>query len=380
MNKNKALIDSPEEYYIGLMSGTSMDALDGVLVDFKNNETPKLIKHYSLPIDLRLKSQLVALNYSNTDEIDHMALADIAIAKLSARVVNNLLCACQLKPQQIKAIGSHGQTIRHWPTLSNSLQIGSPSHIAEQTGITTISDFRRRDMAAGGQGAPLAPGFHESAFRKQDVNRIILNIGGISNITYLPGVLSHPVIGFDTGPGNTLLDQWIQLKKNENFDSKGAWAATGQIHQDLLDQMMSDNFFKTAPPKSTGRDYFNLNWLDKHLRTTTKNPIPDENIQATLVEVTALSITRAIQQFAKACNQVFVCGGGTFNTYLLNRINFHLKNIPLKTTDDLGMSPMHIEAVAFAWLAKQTFNSRPGNISSVTAASGPRILGAIYPA
>ncbi len=365
------------ESYIGLMSGTSMDSMDAVLVDF-NSSFPKLLAHVSLPLELSLKESLLALNYSGDNELDRMAEADVAVAMLSARAVNQLLAEAGISANEVRAIGSHGQTIRHWPEQGNTLQIGSPSHIAEATNITTVADFRRRDMAAGGQGAPLAPAFHQAVFSSKTRNRVIVNIGGMSNITVLSSAPSSPVIGFDSGPGNVLLDYWIKSCLDKDYDDKGEWAASGTISESLLAELLEDPYFKKMPPKSTGRHYFNPMWLKMFLEKP-KNALELNDIQATLAELTARTIAQDIIKFSNQCNEVIICGGGAFNTYLMSRIKRGLnRDIEVKSSDDLGVSPNHVEAMAFAWFAYQTMHARPSNMPEVTHAKGKRILGGIY--
>lgn len=375
-----------KELYIGLMSGTSMDAVDAALVDF-NAAKPELIATHSQSIPAALKKALLDLCKPGHDEINRMGQLDIEVGLLFAETANQLLLKNSLSNSEIKAIGSHGQTIRHQPTGNHpfTLQIGDPNIIAEKTGITTLADFRRRDMAAGGQGAPLTPGFHNEIFRTASEDRIILNLGGIANITWLPANSNLPVIGFDTGPGNTLLDAWISKHLNKNHDEKGAWAASGKIDVKLLDAMLADDYFKLSHPKSTGREYFNLQWLEKillgnHLQNTgdTKsNGRIAENIQATLCELTVLSIAITIDKLIKPC-KILVCGGGIKNHYLIERLKINCPWSSIHSTDEYGVPPQWLEAMAWAWLAKQTLNKKPGNLPTVTGASKKVILGAVY--
>ncbi|MDH5190918.1 MAG: anhydro-N-acetylmuramic acid kinase [Gammaproteobacteria bacterium] len=365
------------ELYIGLMSGTSMDALDAVLVDFST--TPmKLIASNTFPISKDIKEKLVALCTPGDDEIDRMSQLDNQLGLLFADAVNTLLNTANISNKQINAIGSHGQTIRHMPTgnYPYTLQIGNPSVISEQTGITTIADFRRRDMAAGGQGAPLAPAFHNAVFRSEHQDRIALNIGGIANITILPADKSKPVTGFDTGPGNGLMDVWCLQYQNEPFDEEGQWAATGKVQDNLLKQFLADPYFKMASPKSTGREYFNPDWLDQF--SEIKNAKP-EDVQATLCALTVESIAQDIEH-SGASQEVIVCGGGAHNNYLMGQLSKRLSGCQIKSSAALGIEPDWIEAIAFAWLARQTRNNLPGNIASVTGAQHDAVLGAIYPA
>ncbi len=369
--------DQPE-YYIGLMSGTSMDAMDAVLVDLAPG-FPVLQEQVSIPLPARLRSQLQNLCHPGDNEIEAMAQADLAVAILSAEAVNNLLQVANIPAAAIRAIGSHGQTIRHLPTIGNTLQIGNPSLIAEQTAITTVADFRRRDMAAGGEGAPLVPAFHEAIFRHPNRTRVIANIGGISNITVLPAAADQPVIGFDTGPGNTLMDDWCYRHSGRRYDKNGQWAATGTVSEELLSILLADNFFQRKPPKSTGREYFHHAWL-WHGLSHLETPPCGEDVQASLVELTSRSMANAIQQHAPDCQDVYICGGGAQNAILMQSLRDNLSGFQVSTTEELGLSSEWVEAVAFAWLARQTLLGLPGNLPAVTSASGRRILGGIYPA
>ncbi|WP_246506297.1 anhydro-N-acetylmuramic acid kinase [Kistimonas asteriae] len=365
------------ELYIGLMSGTSMDAMDAVLVDLASSFP--LQKHQiSIPLSETLRKSLLALCQEGPDEITRMAKADIQIAQISAQAVNMLLKEASVPASDIQAIGSHGQTIRHLPEFGNTLQIGSPSHIAEQTGILTVADFRRRDMAAGGQGAPLVPAFHEAVFQHAEKRRVILNIGGIANISILPTAQHIPVSGFDTGPGNALMDYWNQKHQGTRYDLNGNWATSGTVDHALLHDCLSDAYFSRQPPKSTGREHFNAEWLNSLL--SKHSALAPADIQATLMELTAKSIAADIQRYAADCQELFVCGGGAYNSALLERIAFHLPDITVSSTRSLGLAAEWVEAVAFAWLARQTIHGLPGNLPSVTNAKGRRILGGIYPA
>ncbi len=372
------------DYYIGLMSGTSMDAIDGALIDCSNNNI-KLVAHYSQTFSSETRNQISALCQGCDNELHKMQQLDIELGKQFANCANQLLKntkninASDINASDIIAIGSHGQTLRHYPetAIRNSLQIADPNTIAQLTGITTVADFRRRDMAAGGQGAPLVPAFHEQIFRDSRRNRVILNLGGIANITILPTDKNKPVTGFDTGPASTLMDYWISRQQNKSYDNKGAWAASGKINSDFLQQLLSDDFFKLPPPKSTGTDYFSPSWFSEHLKAFPF--LSSEDVQATLCECTVISITRAINAYAKGCDEVFACGGGAQNNFLMSRLQAQLESIKVTTTDAEGVASEWIEAMAFAWLAKQTLNKQAGNISSVTGATQAVILGGIYP-
>ncbi len=373
-------MNATRELYVGLMSGTSLDGIDTLLIDL-SAFPPRVLaaETYSLPEDLR--NDLIALCRSSSDEIERMGSVDRRLGIESGLAVNKLLADNGVSSEAIRAIGSHGQTIRHRPSLTNdqknypfTLQIGDPASIAEITGITTVADFRRRDIAAGGQGAPLVPAFHRALFGAKRA-RAIVNIGGIANITGLGA--NDEVVGFDTGPGNTLLDQWVHHHKGVHYDRDGAWAAQGRVIPKLLDSMCHDPYFAAPAPKSTGREYFHLDWLEQHLQDQTFAPV---DIQATLVELTAHAIATGVMQLPFAVNAVFVCGGGAYNHHLMTRLEALLHPRSLASTAQLGIAPEWVEAAAFAWLAQQTLDSKPGNLPSVTGANGYRILGAIYPA
>ena len=376
------------ELYIGLMSGTSMDALDCAIVQFgtqTNHQPLTILGTLGLPLPDDLRTKMLNLcegGYSNaeqTGELLSWAELDCRFAQLSATAVNQLLEQLSINPDQIKAIGSHGQTIRHFPehAYPHSLQLGDPNLIAELTGITTVADFRRRDVASGGQGAPLVPAFHQDLFHSASTDRIILNIGGISNITLLTTDSTIPTSGYDTGPGNTLMDSWIKRHKNLEFDQDGTWAASGQVNTALLDQLLSDAYFQRAAPKSTGRELFNLDWLNSYLSA---NPqIKPVDVQATLLELTAQSIATEIER-SLTTGEILVCGGGALNPVLFDSLKTALSNFDVTTTSTAGLDPLWVEAAAFAWLAKQTIDGLSGNLPEVTGATGPRILGGIYQA
>lgn len=366
------------ELYIGLMSGTSLDGIDTALVDLSSN--PKLLAARTYPLSAQLRSDLIALCRAGNDEIERMGSADRRLGMESGNAVIQLLRELSIAPERVRAIGSHGQTIRHRPAQAASardsaftLQIGDPNTIAEITGITTIADFRRRDVAAGGQGAPLVPAFHRAVFGAKQA-RAIVNIGGIANITGISA--DDRVIGFDTGPGNTLLDQWVQRHTGAHYDRDGSWGATGQIIPALLDAMLQDPYFALPAPKSTGREYFHLEWLESHLHHQKFEPV---DVQATLVELTARTIAEHIAKLPFAPGAVFACGGGAYNHHLMTRLETLLHPRLLASTAQLGIAPEWVEATAFAWLAQQTLRNLPGNLPAVTGAAGFRVLGAIYP-
>jgi len=364
-------------HYIGLMSGTSVDGIDAVLVAIDNSNIPKIISTHRHPVTDLLRDDIQALMRLGENEIDREGALDMQLGAEFADAALSVLEMAKLKPPEVRAIGCHGQTIRHRPhwKLPYTRQIGNPSVIAERTGITTVADFRARDMAAGGEGAPLVPAFHNAVFRAPGTNRTIVNIGGIANISYLPGDTSAPVVGFDTGPGNTLLDQWVIRHEGQHYDQDGKWAANGQILHDLLQRLLDDEYFTRQPPKSTGREHFHADWLKHHL-TDNERPV---DVQATLSELTARSIAESIHNLLPGpTDEVYVCGGGAHNVDLIRRLQARLGDTPVATTNALGVDPDWIEATAFAWLAHQTLSGHPGNLPSVTGATRPVVLGGIY--
>ena len=367
---------SRSEYYIGLMSGTSADAVDLVVVDFTDDKTT-LIGSHSLSLSPDIRAQIHALSTPNDNEIDRLGELDQQLGKLFAESITQILHKYQLSPQQMIATGSHGQTIRHRPPGSLqhpfTLQIGDPNVITELTGITTVADFRRRDMAAGGQGAPLVPAFHQAIFHSNSTDRIVVNIGGMANITWLPS--SGKTLGFDTGPGNVLMDAWIFQHLGKAYDENGDWAASGQVDQDLLARLLSHAYFNQPAPKSTGREAFNLKWLTNELAST---PVSAADVQATLLALTAHTIANDIKKLTTANCEVFVCGGGAYNRKLMDELSILLPCAKVASTAQLGIAPEWIEAMAFAWLARQTMLRKNGNLSAVTGARREVILGGIY--
>ncbi|VAX07839.1 Anhydro-N-acetylmuramic acid kinase [hydrothermal vent metagenome] len=367
-----------KEIYLGLISGTSMDSIDTALVSFADNG-PELIATHTHPWPDDLRQQLQDLTTPGENEINRLGQTDVRAGVEFASAALALLSTAQISPSAVTAIGSHGQTIRHQPDADSpfTLQIGDPSRIAEVTGITTVAGFRRRDMAAGGEGAPLVPAFHAAIFSSHQEQRCILNIGGIANITLLPPNGSDPVTGFDTGPGNCLLDAWINQHLQQPFDRGGAWAAEGKTRTKLLEAMLADSYFRRPAPKSTGVDYFNLEWLNNHLAEFGEATPCD--IQTTLVALTAETIARAIQNQAPSCQRILVCGGGVHNSSLLLELKTRFTNQHIiESTSVAGLDPDWVEAVAFAWLAKQTMEGKAGNLPEVTGAKHPVILGGIY--
>lgn len=357
------------QLYIGLMSGTSMDGIDAALVDFSGGI--RLLHACSVAIPDTIRQQTRDLNHSAQHDLQRSLILDRQWGELFAGAVKQLLNESGNSAQTIRAIGSHGQTVRHAPSGSHgyTLQIGDPNTIAELTGIDVVADFRRRDVAAGGQGAPLAPAFHQAVFASPDERRAIINIGGMANITQLHHT---PVTGFDSGPGNVLLDSWIQQHKKEPFDHNGQWAASGTVIPALLQNMLQEPYFARPAPKSTGRELFDSQWLSHFLSGNE----PPQDVQATLAELTARTITDALDS---TTDVLYICGGGAFNPYLLQRLTA-LSGKPVFSTETLGIPPDWLEAMAFAWLAKQRIERKPGNLPSVTGAKGERILGAVYPA
>lgn len=368
--------------YIGLMSGTSVDAIDSALVSCRGDDVRLLGTHqHDLPPSLR--ERIAAISHSGENEIERMGPLDRELGQLFAEAALELAEKSGKRPGQIRAIGSHGQTIRHRPpsgggagAVSFTLQLGDPNTIAEETGITTVADFRRRDIAAGGEGAPLAPAFHAAAFAKHGVNRAIVNIGGIANVSLLQGPELRT--GFDTGPGNTLLDHWIQRHQGQNFDRDGQWSAQGEVSPELLSRLLQHPYFAKSGPRSSGKEDFNLRWLDLCL---SGHPILDPaDVQATLAELTAVTIARAIGASSVDVEEVYICGGGAHNGDLMRRLQRHLAPASLASTVAIGMDPDWVEAVTFAWLAHRTLEGLAGNAPVVTGARGSRVLGGVYPA
>ncbi len=366
------------KYYIGVMSGTSLDAVDTVLTSFTDGQI-KFLSSHTNPIPNILKDKILNLCFPRDNEIETLGALDRELGELFAVSCLQLLEKTKISPRDVQAIGSHGQTIRHRPfaEIPFTLQIGDPNTIAEKTGITVVADFRRRDIALGGQGAPLVPGFHDFLFKHRKDNSWVLNIGGIANLTRLPKPPARTILGFDTGPGNMLMDAWCLQNKGNRFDEDGQWAAQGKVPAALLEILLSDPYFAKKPPKSTGREYFNLTWLRQHLD---KLPaISPEDVQATLLELTARTIMQPILEFKEKASSLWVCGGGIKNQALMQRIRELATEITVDSTAEAGIDPQWIEACAFAWLAYQTLNNQPSNIPSVTGASHATILGAIYP-
>lgn len=368
-----------DNLYVGIMSGTSLDGIDVALVDFSSSRQATLIDACCMPFPDILHEQLLGLCSPGMDEIRRSGIAGQAWARLAAQGVHALLEKNKLPPGRIQAIGSHGQTIRHHPELGFSCQIGAPDLLAELTHISVVSDFRGRDLAAGGEGAPLVPAFHEWLLRSPERTVTLVNIGGFANLTVL--AQDQPAVGFDSGPGNVLMDHWIQLHQSKPYDDGGAWARTGSASPALLELMLSDPYFHRSGPKSTGREYFHPGWLAQKLAQISGEPLCKEDIQATLLELTAHTIAMDVLRNAPLTQSVTVCGGGARNGRLLERLQSLLGDgMQVTTTASLGVDPDWMEAIAFAWLAWRRNESQPGNLPAVTGANGPRILGALYPA
>lgn len=372
-----------EQLYIGLMSGTSMDGVDAVLVHFGDDgRAPQTIASLCLPIEAEMRNCLLALSTAGDNEIERAMILDNKIAQIFATAVKKLLDKSCIKKSNVRAIGSHGQTIRHAPQAATpyTLQIGNPALLAELCGITVVADFRRRDIAAGGQGAPLAPAFHNAFFRRDGLDVIIINIGGIANLTALPAAPEASIMGFDSGPGNALLDTWTQRQIEQPFDRDGKWAASGCINTKLLTHFLSEPYFHIPAPKSTGRELFNSAWLEAHLTAVSNQQIPPQDVAATLVELTAYSIKAACTETLPKARSWIVCGGGIHNKMLMSRLCELAQGIEIKSCADYGINPDDLEAIGFAWLARRALLAEPGNIPSVTGASAARILGGIYQA
>ena len=365
--------------YIGIMSGTSLDGIDVCLADVQDKQF-KVLATYFLAYPISIKSKLLTLHTPSHNELEEAELVANQLAKLYAEAVNALLDQQHLKPEQIVAIGCHGQTIRHKPIVNHdvgfTLQIGNAALLAELTQITVVSDFRSRDIAAGGQGAPLVPAFHQAVFSHPETSRAIINIGGIANITYLPKTTDqqNSVSGFDSGPGNMLIDAWTKQHLHQDYDADGAWARTGRVNDALLQQMLGDPYLAAPPPKSTGRDLFNDEWLQQQLSKITLSP---QDVACTLTKLTANSIADALIKFCPPVDEIYLCGGGARNSLLVSELRHNLPNTLIEPTDALGVGVDWVEAAAFAWLAHQTISHRPGNLPAVTGAKGLRILGAI---
>ena len=366
--------------YFGLMSGTSMDGADGVAVRFEKGKRPVVLAEAFVPFTKNLREALFSLQQPGENEIEREALAGNALAARYAVCCHELLRSGNLSANEVRAIGAHGQTVRHRPEKGYTVQIQNPALLAELTHIDVIGDFRSRDVAAGGQGAPLVPGFHATVFGLKEETRVVCNLGGISNITILSG--TGAVRGFDCGPANALLDLWAERHLGKPYDENGQFAASGTLHEPLLNVLLAEPFFALQPPKSTGRDLFNAHWLDAALKGF--ETLAPADVQATLVALTAVTVAREIERHAPDCRAVYVCGGGARNPLLMAELQKALESggtgrVPVATTDALGVPPHQVEPLAFAWLAMRCVAREPGSLAAVTGAAGDRVLGAIYP-
>lgn len=368
-----------DDLYLGLISGTSADAIDVALVDF-GSDAPQLIaaRAHAWPEDLR-QTLLTLAQSDGATSLDQLGDLDAAVAEIFADAANQLLADAGVAVSRIRALGSHGQTLWHRPyaTRPFTLQLGDPNRIAELTGCTVVADFRRRDIAAGGQGAPLMSAFHQAVFADTGEDRAVLNLGGIANLTLLPTEAAKPIIGFDTGPASGLLDAWAQRHLGRQFDEGGRFAAQGQCHQDLLASLLQDPYFALPAPKSTGREVLNLTWLYQRASIGGLEPA---DVQATLVQLTAHAVADALRREMPGVQRVYACGGGVHNPILMQALAAAIAPVALQTTAALGVDPDYVEAMGFAWLARETLAGRAGNLPSVTGARGPRILGAIHQA
>ena len=366
--------------HIGLISGTSTDAVDAALVGL-DAERVELVACHSEAIPDSIASALRSVIDDPRVDLSSFWQLDVRVGELFAQAAVNLLDKAGVERSAVRAIGSHGQTVFHAPNAEHpvTVQIGDPNVIAERTGITTVADLRRRDLAAGGQGAPLAPAFHAAVFRTPEHDRVVINIGGIGNLTLLPADDALPATGFDTGPGNTLMDIWSERIRGIAMDADGLWARSGQCHQQLLALLETEPYFALTPPKSTGRELFNLAWLDGFLGELSGEVAP-EDVERTLCELTAVSIADAIRRHAPEACEVLVCGGGVHNPLTMERLAKHLQPIDVRSTISIGFDPNWVEAAAFAWLAARTMDGKAGNLPAVTGANHPVSLGGIYTA
>jgi len=358
--------------YVGLMSGTSLDGIDAVVADFAS-PLPRVLAHANRPFADTLRARLAALVSPGDNEIDRAGDASNELAREYAAAVAQVLVDASVPASAIRAIGCHGQTVRHRPERGFTLQIGNAALLAELSGISVVADFRSRDLAAGGQGAPLVPAFHAAAFGSHSEVRAVLNLGGIANLTWLPP--GGAVLGFDCGPGNCLLDGWTELHRGVRFDAAGEWSATGTEDRGLLARLLDHPYFHAAPPKSTGRELFNLDWV----RSQFKGAEAAADVQATLASLTARAVADALQRWCPGTVRLIACGGGTRNAHLMARIAAEISPVTMEPSAAFGIEPDQVEALAFAWLAKATLDNQHGNLPAVTGARGPRVLGALYP-
>jgi len=369
------------QLYLGLISGTSADGIDAALVRFEPH--CELVFGRTYPWDETLRTRLIALGQGGeATSLDELGELDTTLARAFADAAMRAIADSGTERSQVRAIGSHGQTVRHRPESSAAFtwQMGDGNVIAERSGLTTVADFRRRDVAAGGHGAPLMPAFHAAMLRSSQEDRAVLNLGGIGNFTLLPkpaGPKAGEVRGFDTGPANALMDAWCERHTGQAYDASGAFAARGTVDDELLARLLGDPWFALPPPKSTGREQFHLRWLEAQLGTAKFSPA---DVQATLLELSAITVAEALRATQPGTARVLGCGGGVHNAVLMTRIAAHLPGMEVESTAAHGLDPDYVEAMGFAWLARETLAGRAGNLPSVTGAKGPRILGAIYPA
>ena len=359
--------------FVGLMSGTSLDGADAALVDFSSG-FPRTLAFSTVPFSDGLRDRVLALSEPGRDPLDLAGAVSMELAELYARAVEGVIAAGGVPRAEIAAIGCHGQTVRHRPDLGFTIQLNDPARLAELTGLDVVADFRRRDMAAGGQGAPLVPAFHESVFRHSSCSRAVVNIGGISNVTWLPA--GGRTLGFDCGPGNVLLDGWARRHLGAQFDEDGRWATQGSTDEGLLGRLMQEPFLDSPPPKSTGRELFRIAWLEDRLPRDYR----PADVQSTLTDFTAHAIVGAIDRFCEGTDEIYLSGGGARNPALVNRISALARGRPVAPTDVLGVPTAHVESMAFAWLAMKCVRREPVDLTAVTGAREPRVLGAVYPA
>jgi anhydro-N-acetylmuramic acid kinase len=359
--------------FVGLMSGTSLDGADAALVDFSQG-APKTLAFATVPFTNELRDRILALSSPGTDALELSGTVSTELADLYSRAVEAVLTGGAVDRKAVAAIGCHGQTVRHRPDLGFTIQLNDPARLAELTGIDVVADFRRRDMAAGGQGAPLVPAFHEAVFRHPTRSRAVVNIGGISNVTWLPS--TGKTLGFDCGPGNVLLDGWARKHIGAQFDEDGKWASAGRTDAGLLARLLDEPFLRSPPPKSTGRELFRLEWLQDRLPADYRTA----DVQSTLTDFTAHSIIAAIDRFCPSTDEIFLAGGGARNGALVSRIRGLARGRPVAPTDTLGVPTAHVESMAFAWLAMKCVNREPVDLTAVTGARNPRVLGAVYAA
>lgn len=362
-----------DELFVGLMSGTSLDGVDAALVSFDGSR-PRCMATRFVPFSDRLRDEALALQRPGNDQLRRALLLGNALADLYADATNALLAQANVAPAAVRAIGCHGQTLLHSPTDGYSLQLNNPARLVEKTGIAAVADFRNRDIAAGGQGAPLVPAFHDAVFRHPSRHRIVLNVGGIANLTNLEP--DAETTGFDCGPGNMLLDAWCHLHRGTAYDANGDWAARGKVLPELLTKLRAHPFYEQPPPKSCGREEFDLPVLEAVL----SGQEAPEDVQATLLALTAVTVAEAVGRWCRGAQELYVCGGGSHNRTLMNALASALPGLQIAATDMLGLPADWVEAVAFAWLARQNLLGLPGNLPTATGAQGPRVLGALYAA